>query len=438
MITAPIITGFKKYLNSKLDAYFKNVKSLPAADQPFFREVKKLLEAKTLLKNLNEEESIVLMLALVPHCDPNFFNSIITEYLPQGGDFAEFGGIRGTNHRGILPTGETAQFILAGNDLNKRLAVQQIFSTDNACYRKRIFWLETPRDGEPKMSGRIILGNDVVELLTAEAISKPDFSSDFPAKLITTKMEWSDLVVHPETAAHLEHIKIWLQHNQTLMKDEVLKRKIKPGYKALFFGPPGTGKTLTASLLGKYFDKDVYRIDLSTVVSKYIGETEKNLERVFAAAEQKNWILFFDEADALFGKRSGVQSSHDKYANQEVSYLLQRVEDFNGLVILASNYKSNLDAAFIRRFNAIVPFPMPNADERYSIWIKSLPSGIAVDTAIDWKHISKKYEVTGSSILNIIHHISLKAVAKKEPVITASDLLEGIRREFEKEDKLVN
>ncbi len=438
MITTPILTAFNKYLHTRLDAYFKNVKSLPAADQLFFKESKKLLASKELLKELTDEESVVLMLGVVPHCDPNFFNSIITEYLPQGGDFAEFGGIRGTNHRGILPTGETAQFILAGNDLKKRLIVQQIFSTDNACYRKRIFWLETPRDGEPKMSGRIILSNDVVELLTAEKISKPDFSSDFPAKLITTKMEWSDLVVHPETAAHLEHIKTWLQHNATLLEDDVLKRKIKPGYKALFFGPPGTGKTLTASLLGKYFDKDVYRIDLSTVVSKYIGETEKNLERVFAAAEQKNWILFFDEADALFGKRSGVQSSHDKYANQEVSYLLQRVEDFNGLIILASNYKSNLDAAFIRRFNAIVPFPMPNADERYNIWMKSLPAGIATDAAIDWKLIAKKYEVTGSSILNIIHHISLKAIAKKEPLITASDLQEGIRREFEKEDKLVN
>src|SRR5690606_39487670 len=104
----------------------------------------------------------------------------------------------------------------------------------------------------------------------------------------------------------------------------------------------------------------VYRIDLSQVVSKYIGETEKNLEKVFRKAENKNWILFFDEADALFGKRSNVQNSHDKYANQEVSYLLQRVEDFPGLIILASNFKSNIDQAFIRRFNAIIHFPMPN------------------------------------------------------------------------------
>jgi len=438
MVTPQILVAFAKFIRTKLDGYFKNIRSLSGTDAAFFTGVKSTITNHPLLHQMSNDELVVLMLALVPHCDPNFFNSIISDYLPQGGEFAEFGGVRGTNHRGILPTGETAQFVLAGNNLTSRLTVQDIFSTERLCYSKRILWLETPREGEPKMSGRIILATDVVEMLTAGKTAKPNFSADFPAKLITTKMEWADLVVHPETATHLEHIKTWLLHNQTLMQDDVLKRKLKPGYKALFFGPPGTGKTLTASLLGKYFDRDVYRIDLSSVISKYIGETEKNLERVFAAAEQKNWILFFDEADALFGKRSGVQNSHDKYANQEVSYLLQRVEDFNGLVILASNYKSNLDAAFIRRFNAIVPFPMPNADERYNIWQKSLPSGIATDTTIDWKLIAKKYEITGSSILNIIHFAALKAVAKKHPQITAADLLEGIRREFEKEDKMVN
>ena len=133
-------------------------------------------------------------------------------------------------------------------------------------------------------------------------------------------------------------------------------------------GPPGTGKTMTASLLGKEFNKDVYRIDLSQIVSKYIGETEKNLEKIFVKAEHKDWILFFDEADALFGKRSNVQSAHDKYANQEVSYLLQRVEDFSGLIILASNYKTNIDSAFVRRFNAIIHFPMPGHHERFELW----------------------------------------------------------------------
>ncbi len=183
-------------------------------------------------------------------------------------------------------------------------------------------------------------------------------------------MRWEDLVLHQSTTAQVDDIRKWLEHGRTLESDPVLAKKIKKGYRVLFYGPPGTGKTLTASLLGSQFNKDVYRIDLSQVVSKYIGETEKNMEKVFPQAENKDWILFFDEADALFGKRSNVSSAHDKYANQEVSYLLQRVEDYAGLIILASNFKNNIDQAFIRRFNGIVHFPMPDAEERLSIWQK--------------------------------------------------------------------
>jgi len=128
----------------------------------------------------------------------------------------------------------------------------------------------------------------------------------------------------------VEEIKAWIEHRQTLMRDWGLEKQIKPGFRSLFYGPPGTGKTFTASLLGKSTGLDVYRIDLSLVVSKYIGETEKNLSTVFDQAERNDWILFFDEADALFGKRTQVSSSHDRYANQEVAYLLQRVEDFCG------------------------------------------------------------------------------------------------------------
>src|SRR6185436_18277436 len=134
-----------------------------------------------------------------------------------------------------------------------------------------------------------------------------------------------DLVLHPNTFKHIREIENWLLYNDTLWQWGIGK-KLKPGYRALFHGPPGTGKTLTATLLGKYTGRPVFRIDLSRVVSKYIGETEKNLASLFDKAEHKDWILFFDEADALFGKRTEIRDAHDKYANQEVSYLLQRIE----------------------------------------------------------------------------------------------------------------
>ena len=194
------------------------------------------------------------------------------------------------------------------------------------------------------------------------------------------------------------------------------------------------------------------------VVSKYIGETEKNLELLFARAEDKDWILFFDEADAIFGKRTNVRDAHDKYANQEVSYLLQRIEDFNGLVILATNMKNNIDDAFIRRFNDIVKFTIPNEDERKEIWEKSFPENADID---DIPNKVKKYELSGGNIINVIHFAAIQAVKRKKVSMEKKllvynnnghfaeraqgdsnklkfyleDIIDGIRREMLKEGK---
>lgn len=394
-----------------------------------------------LLKPANPgiEEYLLLAAALAPHIQPDFFDRIIREALPEGGDFPEFGGVRGSNHRGILPTGETAQFILAGDDLFKRIAIQEMLADNSFFFLQDILWLEQVKEGEPLMSGRLILSPELVMMLVSGQETKPKFGPEFPAKLVTTPMNWEDLVLHPYTADQIEDISRWLQYNDSLMHDPNLARKLKPGYRALFYGPAGTGKTFTASLLGKQFGKEVYRIDLSQIVSKYIGETEKNLGKVFDRAEHKNWILFFDEADALFGKRTSVQSSHDKYANQEVSFLLQRVEDFNGLMILASNIKGNLDDAFLRRFHAVIHFPMPNSQERLKLWTKAIPQSIPVESENVLSDLAQAYELSGASIINIVQYASLKALSQpgKKAILTRTDLIEGVRKEFRKEDKSV-
>src|SRR5882724_11213542 len=360
-----------------------------------------------------EAESVLLMLALMPHLKPDLFSKIIAEHLPDGGDFPEFGGIKGANHRGLLPTGETAQFILAGADLEKRLEVQRLLGSDHWFARKHILWLDPVREGEPIMSGRLILEPEVVELLTLGAVSKPRFSSDFPAECVETQMDWDDLVLHPNTLQHIREIENWLTCNETVLTDWGMGKKLKAGYRALFYGPPGTGKTLTATLLGKYTGKEVFRIDLSRVVSKYIGETEKNLSRLFAKAENKNWILFFDEADALFGKRTDIRDAHDKYANQEVAYLLQRIEGYNGLVILATNQRGNIDDAFVRRFQNIVHFPMPRPQERYEIWRKAFPPQIEIAEEIDWREVAGRYELTGAGIMNITQYCAVEVLADR-------------------------
>lgn len=390
-------------------------------------EICKINTAKT-------EDSLLPLIALVPHLYPGFFESVITGLMPQGGELPEFGGIKGQNHRGMLPTGETALFILYGTNIQERIQAMRRWHSE-VCDVRKFVYIDKVKDGEPVLGGMLIPDADWLENLLHGQDAQPQFSTSFPAKRINTPMLWTDLVLHPKTAEQVQDIRLWMEHNSTVLNDKVLSRKVKPGYRVLFYGPAGTGKTLTASLLGNEFGLPVYRIDLSQVVSKFIGETEKNLELVFERASRKNWILFFDEADALFGKRTSVSSAHDKYANQEVSYLLQRIEDHEGLLILASNYRNNIDEAFLRRFHNIIHFPMPGAAERQQLWQGCVPERIATDPAINWQQIAAAYELTGAAIVNIMQFVSIKALSRNDNIIRQTDIVEGIRREFKKEEK---
>lgn len=389
------------------------------------------------LAGLDDREVLLLLSAFAPHFDPAFYDRIMQQFLPNGGDIIEMGGVKNAgNHRGFLPTGETALFIIAGSDAQKRLEVQKLLTGESRLVREGILFVERVKEGEPLMSGRLLISSEWLNKVLTGKESVPIFGPDFPAKAISTELDWTHLVLAPKTGEQLADIRTWLAHNDTLLDAWDMRQLIKPGYRTLFYGPPGTGKTLTAMLLGKEFQRNVFRIDLSQVVSKYIGETEKNLEKIFQRAANKEWILFFDEADALFGKRTSVKDAHDRYANQEVSYLLQRVEDFPGLVILASNYKNNIDKAFVRRFNSIIHFPMPSSEERLSLWQRIVPqkAKLAKDVQLDW--FAAKYELSGAAIVQVVHYASLRAVAEKRTFLNKNDLLVGIQREFEKEDRV--
>lgn len=408
----------------------------------------------------DQEDAICLLLiALAPHAIPELFDRAIQEKIKSSGDFPEIGGVRGKNFRGFLPTGQTAVFLLAGDDREKRLEIERLFWSDREFARKKILWLEDLPQGEPVMSGKIIMALDYVGQFLFGTTAPPHFSTSFPAKRINTLLGSRDIMMNNEIIRHYRNLKEWIEFNPRLMDEWDMKKRLRQGYRVLFFGPAGTGKTLTATVLGNETSKEVYKIDLSMVVSKYIGETEKNLELLFARAEDKDWILFFDEADAIFGKRTSVRDAHDKYANQEVSYLLQRIEEFNGLVILATNMKNNIDDAFIRRFNDIVKFSIPNEEERKEIWEKSFPSNADYGDIPDKV---KKYELTGGNIINVMHFAGIQAVKRYEsvssqqPEVVSSnnrnetstektdpgkllfyldDMIEGIRREMNKEGK---
>jgi DNA polymerase III delta prime subunit len=383
-------------------------------------------------------ETIALLTTLAPHVDPVFFDELILKSLPVQGDFPQFGGVRGKNHRGFLPTAETVLFILAGNDIKKRFECLALFEKDHPLISSTILLVEDAPAGEPQHSGRLIMTPEFVELFISGKVSHPKFSMDFPAEYITTELDNEDLVLPATTHQQIAELENWVKHQDTLMNKWKMRRLLKPGFRALFHGPPGTGKTLTALIVGKNTGRDVFRIDLSMVVSKFIGETEKNLSQLFERANNKDWILFFDEADALFGKRTSVRDAHDKYANQEVAYLLQRIENHNGLVILASNFKSNIDEAFIRRFQSVIYFPTPTPVERLQLWNKTLPrvKGLKLPPEEEMKIIAKKYEITGAGVVNVVQFCCLESLGKNLKEITIEQIKSGIEREYQKEGKV--
>lgn len=272
-------------------------------------------------------------------------------------------------------------------------------------------------------------------LISGEPI-KPKFSEGFPAKELTTQLEIEDLVLTKQLKEELYHILAWMEHRSEINNNKNLRKNFKKGYRALFYGPPGTGKSLSAAILGKMSNQLVYRVDLSQVVSKYIGETEKNLARLLDTAEYKNWVLFFDEAESLFSKRTEVNDSKDKYANQGTAYLLQRLEDYDGLVILATNLRPNIDRAFVRRFQSIIYFNVPGFQERMQLWENSLKV-FEIDENLSIPKLAEKFEVSGASINNAIQFAWLNARRHQRKIIETFDIEAGLMREMSKEGKSV-
>lgn len=383
------------------------------------------------------DERLVLILMLLPHVRPQALDLLFAVNKNTERSYTEFGGWEGKNHRGLMPTCETAVFILAGDDLERRFEVQQLFDPEHFFIRHSILRLEQKAEGDPSLSAALNVASDILERCTSGQQYKPDYSTGFPAKRITTQLDWSDLVLAPEVFEEIDNIRIWLKGGADVMQRWHLDKSVKPGYRSLFYGPPGTGKTLTATLLGKAAKVDVYRIDLSKIVSKYIGETEKNMAHVFDQAQNRNWILFFDEADALFGKRSEGNSSNDRHANQEIAYLLQRIEDFPGVVILASNLKSNIDEAFARRFQAAIYFPIPDALQRLRLWQNLLSQRSLLADDVNLEHLAEDNILSGGALINVVRYAAMRAERQGRATISQDDLLIGIKKEFIKEGRMI-
>ncbi len=276
----------------------------------------------------------------------------------------------------------------------------------------------------------------ISDLYEGARVSSMHHLSDL-AKKMEARYTLRDLILPEKQTMEIEQLIAMARNRSQVLEDWGVGKKLVSGrgISALFTGVPGTGKTLTAQVIAGELGLDIYRVDLSTIVSKYIGETEKNLERIFTEAQSSNVILFFDEADSLFGRRSEVGSSHDRYANIEVGYLLQRIETYDGIVLMATNLGANLDEAFARRIHFIIDFPFPDEETRLRLWQLLLPENIEKEEDIYLEPFAYAYKIAGGAIRNAVVWAIYEAARNKRP-LNREDLLNGVEREYQKMGKV--
>lgn len=424
------IKWLEQVIEARLDHFFTGAKT-PFVTPPVPEQTGNTVLGKLITqRGLSRDARLVLALSIAPHVNSAVLDPFLVKNSAIDRAFSQFGGHPDAS-TAFVPTVETALFLIAGTDTAARIAAMRLFEPDHPLrLQAGVTLIQNP----PSQVSRLDLPVHRVVALCDGTAPRPDFAANFPARRLSTKLSWDDLILPAAVRDQLDHILAWLQNRDKILGEWGLERQFGRGYKALFYGAPGTGKTLTATLLGQRTGLDVYRVDLSMVVSKYIGETEKNLGLIFDMAAERDWILFFDEADALFGARTATSSSNDRYANQEVSYLLQRIEECESLVILASNLRSNIDDAFFRRFQSSVGFARPTTSERAKLW-KNILATVPITAEIDVKQLASDYDLSGAAITNIVRHAAVSALRQGSDTVAAQDIKSAITAEMRKEGR---
>jgi hypothetical protein len=408
------IDWLNQFVENRLQSYFDPSKNFETPNAPDLADDNSKYAFFIKNNKLIEIERFFIAACLVLHFKPQIFDKFLIKNKAFDKRFTEFGGKVDQSNSIFIPTLETIAFIFYGHSFESRFLLQRYFDNDHIFMREGVLELSNEKSTNSFLSNTIHLNDEYFQLFTIGTLYKPRYSSNFPAALISSPLTWDELILNKNTLDEVALINTWIENKSEIEQSELLSKKINKGYKCLFYGPPGTGKTLTASLIGKKNNKSVYKVDLSQVVSK-------------------NWILFFDEAESLFSKRTGVQDSKDKYANQQTAYLLQRIENYKGLIILATNLKPNIDLAFSRRIQSVINFPVPSSNEREILWLNALKN-ISELPGSFITEVAQSYEISGGVIKNVIQYAWLIAKKHNNP-ISKKQILAGIRRELVKDGK---
>lgn len=383
-------------------------------------------------QNFNSTDRVLLLLALAAGFAPETLSPLAALASDKENGIITGGFFRQGDLQ-LYPTIRTAVFLLSGNDLEARSYYAGYFHSKHRLFTSSIVLAEPRHEQSVFQNYEILLNDQFLATLFHGEAPRLDGDHGFPARRSTRKHSLADVVLAEKTKKEIEKLRRFTRHMKELWEINKNKR-YRNNFISIFSGDPGTGKSHTAEAVGNEFGLPVYKVNFAQMVSKYIGETEKNLERVFDRFDRQPCILFFDEAESVFGKRTEVSDSHDQHANNMQSYLLQKIEDFSGIVILATNVQNlfqYFDKAFQRRIRLIATFEFPDYPERLQLWNSSIEAPFSFEEGLT-ERLAKNYQFTGGSIFNLVSDAILDAMEKETKVITFEMVDAAMADEFKK------
>jgi hypothetical protein len=395
-----------------------NIEKVPPPVLPGSSPYSKLLKKF----DLSAVERVLFMLALAPHIKPDLLDCLILDEQVQYPTYAVIGGRRGISHNGFLPTMQTALFLIAGHNLSARHTVSELFNADSKLMRSGLVIIDPPSEREPVLNAPLSVASAIIAfVMTGQSVTRP-FSSEFPATVLKTELEWKDIVLHKSTEKQLDVIRQQLDGGHS-----ELQLMQPAAYFAFFSGESGTGKTFAASLLGKHYQRPVFRIDCALLLSAHIAEMERKLNEIMRTASYESAVLFFMRSEVFFRKDTGPGG---RMLMRDAVFLLSRLQTFSGVVIFsASEYKTMSDD-FMSMQQVVVHFPMPDVQQRIRLWNNSIPEGVMPDDEVDLRKFAEHFEINGATIAAASRFALQQARQRKDHVLHLADFQLGLQNEY--------